>query len=107
MIDHIEGILTKFVGNNDKISRKKIQAHLENPVITTHDKKKIAKDIEKSLHIFKTEARFEVDLEEDILKIKIIDKENNEIIREIPSEEAVKRYHAMKRIMGLIFDMDI
>jgi flagellar protein FlaG len=48
--------------------------------------------------------QFEVDKEVDKVIVKVIDSEQKEVIRQIPSEEALKLSKNVREMIGLLFD---
>ncbi len=67
----------------------------------------IKKAVEKSNKMAKklnSQVRFEVDLETKDLIVKVVDKETNEVIRQIPSEEMVRLASHVEELRGLIFN---
>ena len=54
--------------------------------------------------LFTGEARFEVNNEADMVVVKIIDKESEEVLRQIPSEASVKLAKALNDLEGILFD---
>ncbi|MGM0640369.1 MAG: flagellar protein FlaG [Thermotogota bacterium] len=54
--------------------------------------------------LFTGEARFEVNNEADMVVVKIIDKESEEVLRQIPSEASIKLAKALNDLEGILFD---
>ncbi|GAB6188559.1 flagellar protein FlaG [Marinitoga arctica] len=80
----------------------------ENNTIKNLDIGELSKIIEKKLNklkeIFKGEARFEVNKEADMVVVKIIDKDSKKVIRQIPSETAVKMAEMLDKLEGIFLD---
>ncbi|HHV02228.1 MAG TPA: flagellar protein FlaG [Defluviitoga tunisiensis] len=64
----------------------------------------IEQRLEKLSQIFKGEAHFEIDRDLDILIIKIIERETERIIRQIPPEVSLKLARALNELEGILFD---
>lgn len=60
--------------------------------------------LDKIQRLFTGEARFEVNNEADMVVVKIIDKESEEVLRQIPSEASVKLAKALNDLEGILFD---
>ena len=69
-----------------------------------HISKIIEQRLEKLSQIFKGEAHFEIDRDLDILIIKIIERETERIIRQIPPEVSLKLARALNELEGILFD---
>ena len=76
--------------------------------VTLEDLDKISKIIEERLEklsqIFKGEARFEIDRDLDILIVKIVEKNTEKVIRQIPPEVSLKLAKALNDLEGILFD---
>ncbi|KAF2955751.1 flagellar protein FlaG [Marinitoga sp. 38H-ov] len=72
------------------------------------DGQKLSKVIEEKLNnlkeIFKGEVKFEVDNDIDMIIVKIVDKDSKKIIRQIPSETAVKMAEMLDKLEGIFLD---
>jgi flagellar protein FlaG len=64
----------------------------------------LKKKLDKIQTFFTGEARFEVNNEADMVVVKIIDKDSEEVIRQIPSEASVKLAKALNDLEGILFD---
>jgi flagellar protein FlaG len=64
----------------------------------------LKKKLDKIQTLFTSEARFEVNNEADMVVVKIIDKDSEEVIRQIPSEASVKLAKALNDLEGILFD---
>lgn len=62
------------------------------------------KKVEKFHEIVKSELRFEIDRDINMIIVKIKDKDTGEIIRQIPPEVVVKLAKAIEEFLGLILD---
>ena len=65
---------------------------------------KLTKKFDKIRKIFKGDIQFEVDRSINMVIVKVIDKEKNEVIRQIPPEVVVKLAKAISEIEGILFD---
>jgi len=73
-------------------------------VISAEDIKKIASTMDSLIKKLNTELKLEVDEETNKVIVKIIDGENQEVVRQIPSEEFVELSKRMKEAVGMLFD---
>lgn len=60
--------------------------------------------LDKIQKLFTGEAKFEVNKEADMVIVKIVDKDSEEVIRQIPSEASVKLAKALNDLEGILFD---
>lgn len=64
----------------------------------------IASEVQIYLKRLNTELRFEVDSDSKEVVVKIVDPENDEVIRQIPSEELLAIRKRMKDLVGVLYD---
>jgi flagellar protein FlaG len=60
--------------------------------------------INNTIRTYRTELKFAIHKESGQVSVKVIDKRDNAVIREIPSEQALKFAAHVKKILGVIFD---
>lgn len=90
---------------NSSDSQSKSAQHQE--AVKNAGKKDVEKAVEelnnavKSLNISR---KFEVEDELDEVVVKIMDKKEGDVIRQIPSEEAIKLEKNIKQMLGMFFD---
>lgn len=89
------------IRNSDEINNKNIKTENIDPKIAVEEFKK---NFEKLKHIIKTEAEFNIDKDTGIIVVKIKDKENGEIIRQIPPEVALRLAKNIGELLGMLFD---
>lgn len=58
--------------------------------------------IEEFVGPLSAELKFSIDDDSGLRIVKVIDKSNNEVIRQIPSEEIVEMAKALERLQGLL-----
>lgn len=89
-------------------TQKQNNESMTNQKITTEELDKISEIIKEKLdklsQIFKGEARFELERDLDILIVKIVDKETEKVIRQIPPEVSLKLAKALNDIEGILLD---
>jgi flagellar protein FlaG len=70
------------------------------------DKKvqKIIEELNQEMETLHTTIRFGFNDEIDQMYVTVIDTRNNEVIRQIPSEQAMKLAEKMKELVGMLFD---
>ena len=57
--------------------------------------------------VFSTSLAFSVDKPTGKTVIKVLDRETNEIIRQIPPEEMLRLIGKMRYVMGMLLDVEI
>ncbi|MFX4261960.1 flagellar protein FlaG [Pelotomaculum propionicicum] len=60
--------------------------------------------INNTIGAYRTELKFAIHKESGQVSVKVIDKRDNSVIREIPSERALKFAAHVKKLLGVIFD---
>lgn len=66
--------------------------------------KSAIEDLNNTLQDLNVKRQFEVDKDVDKVIVKVIDSEKNKVIRQIPSEEALKLSKNVREMIGLLFD---
>lgn len=66
--------------------------------------KNAVKDLNIALKSLNVTREFEVNKEIDRVVVTLMDSEKKEVIRQIPSEEAVKLSKNIREMIGLLFD---
>ncbi len=66
------------------------------------------RSIQKDMELMNTRITFRVDNKTDEIVVDVIDKDTNEVIRQIPSEEMLRIKTAFKKLMkGLLLDTTV
>ncbi len=68
------------------------------------DVEKIISDINTQLQSMHTELNFSIDSETDRMVLKIVNSETDEVIRQIPAEEALRIASRLSKLLGLLVD---
>jgi len=63
-----------------------------------------AADIQRLSHAFNKKLQFEVDQSSNQVIVKVIDKDTDKVIKELPPEELQRLHRNLKEAIGLIFD---
>jgi len=63
-----------------------------------------AADLERISHAFNKKLQFVVDHRSNEVIVKVIDKETDKVIKELPPEELQRLHRNMKEAIGLLFD---
>ncbi|AEH50391.1 flagellar protein FlaG [Pseudothermotoga thermarum] len=114
-INKIANVSEQIQQNNiTKANVVKVQQHLNEQRLEQEkqpgnlDAENLIKEIEKKLEkikiIFRGEAQFIYDQELNIIIVKIKDKETGEIIRQIPTEVAIRIAKNLQELIGMLFD---
>jgi flagellar protein FlaG len=85
-----------FKKSNEEIENKQVDMDKITDVLKNK--------LDKIQKLFTGEARFEVNREADMIVVKIINKETEEVVRQIPSEVSVKLAKALNDLEGILFD---
>ena len=76
----------------------------EKKVLTSDELEQIASRMKVILKKLKPELRLEIDREANMVVVKIIEPDTEEIIRQIPTSEFLAIKKRMKEIVGLLYD---
>ncbi|MDR2730557.1 MAG: flagellar protein FlaG [Treponema sp.] len=63
-----------------------------------------ASDFEQISLIFNRKLKFVVDQHSNEVVVKVIDKETDKVIKEIPPEELQRLHNSLKETIGFLFD---
>jgi len=63
-----------------------------------------AADLQRISHAFNKKLQFVVDHRSNEVIVKVIDKETDKVIKELPPEELQRLHRNMKEAIGLLFD---
>ncbi|MCW5895131.1 MAG: flagellar protein FlaG [Bacteroidetes bacterium] len=72
--------------------------------VSEKEVQRLAQDLDDALRPFNTELSFTVDKESEKMVIKIVDCETQEIVRQIPAEDALRLASRIKHLLGLLVD---
>lgn len=75
--------------------------------ISLNAAKEIAEKMNKVSTVFNTSLSFSVDKATGKSVITVLDKETNEVIRQIPPEEMLRMIGKMRFVMGMLLDVEI
>jgi len=109
-IDRIGGALQPF--DRDMASKASVKASREAAAAEEKAAKSeggpqeveaIASEVQIYLKRLNTELRFEVDSDSSEVIVKIVDPENDEVIRQIPSEELLAIRERMEDLVGVLY----
>ncbi|PLY16723.1 MAG: hypothetical protein C0631_02975 [Sedimenticola sp.] len=84
-------------------SHTKETAGAEKPVMTGEQLGGIVDDLNQFAQAVKRQLQFTVDDESGKTRIKVVDAESGDIIREIPSEEVANMQKRLKEVSDMIF----
>jgi flagellar protein FlaG len=63
-----------------------------------------AADLERISHVFNKKLRFEIDHSSNEVIVKVIDKDTDKVIKELPPEELQRLHDNLKETIGILFD---
>lgn len=75
----------------------------QQPPLSAEAARHAAREINDFIKSSSANIEFTVDSESDRLVVRVVDSENNQLIRQIPSEEMLAISHALDRMTGLLF----
>ena len=67
----------------------------------------VAQKMNQVAAVFNASLSFSVDKPTGRTIIRVINKETDEVIRQIPPEEALRLIHKMRDVMGMLLDIEI
>lgn len=104
-LQHGKAVVAKEQKPADANDFKKSNEEIENKQVDMDKITDVLKNkLDKIQKLFTGEARFEVNREADMIVVKIINKETEEVVRQIPSEVSVKLAKALNDLEGILFD---
>jgi flagellar protein FlaG len=65
---------------------------------------KVVREINDNLQAMHTELNFSVDKETEKMVLKIVNSKTQEVIRQIPAEEALRIASCLSKLLGLLVD---
>jgi len=83
---------------------KNQQEELENQKVSPEILEKIIEELRKKLSMLNTQLKIQIDKDTDITVIKVIDKQTNKVIRQIPPEYVLKIAKYLDEIAGLLLN---
>ena len=95
------GLENNFSKNNE-IEAKTIPK--DNLIISKEDVVDALEKFARSIEIFNKKLKFDIHEESKRIVVKILDAENNKVIREIPSEEMLKLIANLDKMLGIFID---
>ncbi|RMD46127.1 MAG: flagellar protein FlaG [Aquificota bacterium] len=108
--------LTSMNSQNVEIQKANVQKQLSHTVkerktnqdslkgISEEELKKIAEELNKKFNMLNSQLKIEIDKDTGIEVAKIIDKETNKVIRQIPPEAILKIIKYLNEVTGLLFN---
>lgn len=72
--------------------------------ISENELKKAAEELNKKLNMLNSQLKIEIDKDTGIKVAKIIDKETDEVIRQIPPEAILKIVKYLDEVTGILFN---
>ncbi|OAQ20467.1 flagellar protein FlaG protein [Thermosulfurimonas dismutans] len=96
-------ILRTGVAPFKKPSRQKSQ----NTEINSQELKKLIEELKKKFDLFSKYLKIEIDDELDIPVVKIVDKETNQVIRQIPPEYLLKIMKNIDQMLGVLVNKKV
>ena len=83
---------------------KNQQEELKNQKVSPEILEKIIEELRKKLSMLNTQLKIQIDKDTDMTVIKVIDKQTNKVIRQIPPEYVLKIAKYLDEIAGLLLN---
>jgi flagellar protein FlaG len=80
---------------------------LETGALSENDLKTLVDTLEKGIVQFNRRLKFDINKEIDRIIVKVIDKDTDKVIREIPAHEIQTLILKIREALGLLFDIEI
>ena len=90
------------VNESEKTAEIKGSHQASNNIVSKEEADEIVETLYELTEMLQTSLTFQVDKETDSVVIKVIDKNNDEVIRQIPNGEILKLRKNMKEMTGLL-----
>lgn len=108
MMDAIKAVSVDMVKDPQVASRVKSNEQYKQEAkpkeATMKDLEKAVKEINDSFSSMNISRQFEIDKDLDKVVVKIVDTQKKEVVRQIPSEDAIRISKNIKEMLGLLFD---
>jgi flagellar protein FlaG len=85
-----------------EVSRQAVQ-----PVAKSDELESAVEKISKAVSAFTSELSFSVDQDLGVSVVKVIDKQSNEVIRQIPSEDVLNIAKGLDKVLGVLFEQQV
>ncbi|MBI5473873.1 MAG: flagellar protein FlaG [Ignavibacteriae bacterium] len=72
--------------------------------VSQKDIEKVVNEINENLQAMHTELNFSVDKETDTMVLKIVNSKTQEVIRQIPAEDALRIASRLTKLLGILVD---
>lgn len=72
--------------------------------VSREETKEIVKSLNGHMNLLQTTLNFRISEETDQIIVRVVNRETNELIRQIPPEELVTLQAKMEELTGIIFD---
>ena len=109
MLDTIKDVALNSVEKTPIVSNQYHQFNAEriqtaNKKPQEQEVKRAVSELNNALGTMNVQRQFSVEKELNQVVVKILDTNKNEVIRQIPSEEAINLAKNIKEMVGLLFD---
>ena len=93
---------TEKINDSEKINEIKDPQQTAKTIVSKEEADEIVETLYELTEMLQTSLAFQVDRETNSVVIKVIDKRNDEVIRQIPNEEILKLREKMKEMTGIL-----
>lgn len=102
---HING--SEQINPSEKITEVKGLDQADTTIASREEADEIVEALYELPEMLQTALSFQVDAESDSVVIKVIDKRNDQVIRQIPNEDILKLREKMDEITGLLLNKSV
>ena len=90
--------------HNEFAARAQIQAEERQAAEARPEAEREIKDLEQVVLIFNKKLRFVLDLDSNEVIVKVIDRDTDKVIKELPPEELQRVHRQLEEAIGVLFD---
>ncbi|MGA1861995.1 flagellar protein FlaG [Deferribacter thermophilus] len=95
---------TSDVKNTQKVVEQSARQQAQKQQVSEQELKNQVKELNKALDMMNIKREFEVDKDLGEVVVKIVDTQENKVVRQIPPEEVLKLAKNIREMVGLLFD---
>ncbi len=106
MTQAIQQIDTKSNVISEGIAKQSQEQIAQGALVREQNKKlrQVATDLNQMMGMTNTKLSFSVDRASNKMVVRVVDSETQEVIRQIPSEDAIKVAQHIHGLMGILYD---
>ena len=105
-VDKLQSLQNTAENTREKENKEPLKPVNEQQM-TTEEVKEVIESFQQMSQTIQTKLSFSVDEENNVIVVKIFDKESEELIRQFPSEEMLALQDKMSDLAGFLFDAKV